>query len=55
MDIEQLLNAHAALTLGKDMVFRDYAQAGVPVAGCRGEWLMANGYCTDRVCSPLVP
>ena len=26
MDIEQLLNAHAALTLGKDMVFRDYAQ-----------------------------
>ena len=26
MDIEQLMNAHAALTLGKDMVFRDYAQ-----------------------------
>ena len=26
MDIEQLLNAHAVLTLGKDMVFRDFAQ-----------------------------
>ena len=26
MDIEQLVNAHAVLTLGKDMVFRDYAQ-----------------------------
>ena len=26
MDIEQLMNAHAVLTLGKDMVFRDYAQ-----------------------------
>ena len=25
-DIQQLMNAHAALTLGKDMVFRDYAQ-----------------------------
>ena len=26
MDIEQLLSAHAVLTLGKDMVFRDFAQ-----------------------------
>ena len=26
MDIPQLMNAHASLTLGKDMVFRDYAQ-----------------------------
>ena len=26
MDIQQLMNAHAVLTLGKDMVFRDYAQ-----------------------------
>ena len=30
MDIEQPLNAHAVLTLGKDMVFRDYAQASRP-------------------------
>ena len=26
MDIKQVLNATAAVTLGKDMVFRDYAQ-----------------------------
>ena len=26
MDIKHRLGAHAALTLGKDMVFRDYAQ-----------------------------
>ena len=30
MDIEQLLSAHAVLTLGKDMVFRDFAQVITP-------------------------
>ena len=33
MDIDQLMNAHAALTLGKDMVFRDLAQGAFRMRG----------------------
>jgi len=33
MDIEQLMNARAALTLGKDMTWRDYAQGGYRMRG----------------------
>jgi len=33
MDIKQVLNAKAALTLGKDMTFRDYAQGAFRMRG----------------------
>jgi hypothetical protein len=33
MDIKQALHAHACLTLGKDMVFRDYAQGAFRMRG----------------------
>ena len=34
MDIKQVLNATAVCTLGKDMVFRDYAQGATPSPSC---------------------
>ena len=33
MDIKQVLNAEAVLTLGKDMTFRDYAQGAFRMRG----------------------
>ncbi len=36
MDIKQAVDACAALTLGKDMVFRDYAQGAFRM---RGTWI----------------
>lgn len=33
MDIKQAVDARAALTLGKDMVFRDYAQGAFRMRG----------------------
>ena len=33
MDIKQCINAKAVLTLGKDMVFRDYAQGAFRMRG----------------------
>jgi hypothetical protein len=33
MDVKQLLNARAVLTLGKDMTFREYAQGAFRMRG----------------------
>ena len=46
MDIDQLLSAHAALTLGKDMVFRDFAQARTWALHCT-----MHGACVCMACA----
>ena len=45
MDIKHVLSAKAVVTLGKDMVFRDYSQ---------GAWRMRQVYPNSRIASPLV-